>query len=532
MKLTNENIAAAVEGIQKFFEKSNVSKQDKIKICLLFEESLLRCQENFGKNHEFELVKRKWFGTPKVMIKIFGEPYNPVTDDDEKNIFSEIVMRNFLNYERAQVIYRYENGYNEISGFPTKQSQKIKIPGGSLTVAVFWAIISAWIARNLPEPTQKIIVANFITPILSKLFGAIVAVTIPLIFISIVSSVCAIENVSALRNLTLKVFKRFLWILLFAAISSVIVSEIFFPALNFDFSGQIASNNSGETLKIFDLILSIIPQNIIEPFLEGKILQIVILALFTGVCVTILGERVQDIKNLVFSARKIVTQMVSIVFKIIPAIIFLCIVKVTLQNSMSEILNVWKVVLAQYVLYIFLCLVMLLKNYFQYGVNISDFLKKIYPVALISFVTGSASAVMHKNIEICGEVLGIKKNLCDFYIPLSHALCPALRMVSFIVYIFFVAKNSGEQITISRLFIIMFFSIQFALLASDGGGGGGFVAMIGLLLTQVGFSFDAIGEIMTANIFVVNSAAFFSLIIRDCDLLAFSRSVSRFNYES
>ncbi|MBQ6434636.1 MAG: cation:dicarboxylase symporter family transporter [Synergistaceae bacterium] len=526
MKLTNENIAAAVDEIQNFFEKLNVSRQDKIKICLLFEESLLRCKEKFGENHDFELVKRKWFGTPKVMIKILGEPYNPVTDNDEKNIFSEIVMKNFLNYERTQVIYRYESGCNEISGFSAQKSQKIKIPGGSLAVAVFLAIISAWIMQNFPEPTQKIIAENFVTPILSKLFGAIIAVSIPLIFISIVSSICAIENISALHNLTTKVFKRFLWILLFAVISSVIISDIFFPVLNFDFSGQISLNNFGEMQKIFDLILSIIPQNIVEPFLQGKILQIVILALLTGICITILGERVQDIKNLVFSLQKIVIEMVSIVFKIIPATIFLCIVKTILQNSMSEILNVWKVVLAQYVIYIFLCLVMLLKNYFLYGVNISDFLKKIYPAALISFITGSVSIVMQKNIEICSQALGIKKSLCDFYIPLSNSLCPTLRMVSFIVYSFFAAQFSGASITMSQLFIIIFFSMQFTIAAGNEGGGG-FMALMGLLLVQVGFSFDAVGEIMTANIFVSNFAAFISLIMRDCDLLAFSHSLKQ-----
>ena len=205
--------------------------------------------------------------------------------------------------------------------------------------------------------------------------------------------------------------------------------------------------------------------------------------------------------------------------------------KTSLQNSMSEILNVWKVVLAQYVIFIFLCLVMLLKNYFQYGVNISDFLKKIYPVALISFITGSVSATMHKNIEFCSEVLKIKKNLCDFYIPLSHSLCPTLRIVSFIVYSFFAAQFSGVPITISQLFIIIFFSMQFAVAASGGSGGGGFVALMGLLLVQAGLSFDAIGEIMTANIFVSNLAAFIALIIHDCDLMAFSRSYSIFNYE-
>ena len=48
LKLTNENIANAVHEIEKFFEKLEVTKQDKIKICFLFEESLLRCNEKFG----------------------------------------------------------------------------------------------------------------------------------------------------------------------------------------------------------------------------------------------------------------------------------------------------------------------------------------------------------------------------------------------------------------------------------------------------------------------------------------------------
>ena len=216
-----------------------------------------------------------------------------------------------------------------------------------------------------------------------------------------------------------------------------------------------------------------------------------------------------------------IIEMVSIVFKIIPVIIFLCIVKTILQNSMSEILDVWKVVLAQYVIYIFLSLAMLVKNYFLYGVNILNFLKKNYPVALISFITGSGSTVIHKNIEFCNDVLKIDKNLCNFYQPLALALCPAVTVVSFIVYSFFAAQFSGVLITIPQLCVIIFLSIQFSFLVI---GSGGFVAMMGLLLIQAGFSFDAIGEITTANIFVANSAAFFSLIMRNCDLLAFSHN--------
>lgn len=137
MKLTNQNIANVVEEIEKFFKELNIAKQDIVKVCFLFEESLLSCQEKFGEDHDFEFIKKKWFGTPKVIIRIYGETYNPIADDENKDIVHDIVIKNFLNYEQAGVNYRYEHGCNEISVFSTKKAKKIKIPGGNATIAVF-----------------------------------------------------------------------------------------------------------------------------------------------------------------------------------------------------------------------------------------------------------------------------------------------------------------------------------------------------------------------------------------------------------
>ena len=94
MKLSNKNIAESVEKIEKFFESANVSHKDKIKICLLIEESLLRYQEKFGEDLNFSLVTKKWFGTPKILIKIKCSPYNPIDDNSEENIFSEQIIKN------------------------------------------------------------------------------------------------------------------------------------------------------------------------------------------------------------------------------------------------------------------------------------------------------------------------------------------------------------------------------------------------------------------------------------------------------
>ena len=116
MKLSNQKIAEIMETVEKFFDSANASRQDKLKICILLEDSLLRYQEKFGECHEFKFVIKKWFGTPKIVIKVKGEPYNPLKYDDEQ-IFSENIINNLLNYEKARLIYRYEGGFNEIIAF-------------------------------------------------------------------------------------------------------------------------------------------------------------------------------------------------------------------------------------------------------------------------------------------------------------------------------------------------------------------------------------------------------------------------------
>ena len=273
LKLTNENIESAIEQIQKFFESLDVPRKDKVRISLLLEEALLRYQEKFGEDHEFKLVIRKWFGTPKVLIRIKGFPYNPIEDNNEDQLFSEMMMKNLLSYEFTGLTYRYENSCNEIRAFSTKKSKKIKIPGGSTTGAILLSIFFALIAQNFSEPTQKIIVESFVTPVLDTLFGVIIAVNIPLVFVSVVSSLCAMENVTILNEISTKIFKRLLAVLFFVAISSILVCSIFFPIIDFNFQGQVLSGNSDELKKIFELILSIIPQNVVEPFYERKVLQ-------------------------------------------------------------------------------------------------------------------------------------------------------------------------------------------------------------------------------------------------------------------
>ena len=525
MKLTNKNIATAIEDIEKFFDTVKASKKDKLKICLILEETLLRYQEKFGEDCEFKIVTRKWLGAPKVSIKIKGKPYNPLEDNDsDENILPESIIENLLNYEQAGVNHSYEKGCNEIKAFSTREVSRLKILGDPTTISIFVGIIAALIVENFSEPTQKIIVEDITTPLLNSLFGTIVAANIPLVFISIVSSICALENVTVLNELGTKTLKRFAKIVLFIAFLTICISCIFFQIVNLNFGGQALADNSKELYQIFNLILSIIPQNVIEPFLNAQILQIVVIALITGICITILGDRVNEFKNLILNLKQIIFKVVEFVMKVIPLVIFLCIFKTILVYDIGEIFGVWKLIAANYAAFFLVTFVFLLKNSIKHGVKIWDFLKKIYPALLITFTTGSGSAAIPKNIELCKSELKIKENLCDFYIPLSHALCPTTILIGIIIYTFYAAEFSSLQISISQLFIIAFLSVQFSLSAVAENGG--IIAFMSLMIAQMGFSMDCLGMIMTANIFVVNISGVIGIVVRDCDLYDFDKKLS------
>ena len=420
MNLSNENIAKVMKEIETFFDSEKVAHKDQLKICLILEDSLIRCREKFGEQHEFKFITRKWFGTPRILIRIKDKPFNPLEEDDD-GIFSGNILQELLNYENARVIYRYEGGFNEIIAFSSRKIKNLKIPGGKSTISIIWAIIFALIAKNFPADTQ-ILIANIIEQILNTLLSAVIAANIPLIFISIVTSICAMENVMVLNELGTTILLRFLKLVLFIVIVTIFISEKFFPVVNFSLESQILLSNSDETKKILDSILIIVPQNILEPFLKGNFLQIVILAILLGICMIILCDRVSNVKNIIAEINQIILKLVSIVMKIMPIIIFLSIVRIILVYSLEKAFSLWKVIAANYISFVIVSAVMLFMISLKQGVKIRDFLREIYPACLITFTTSSGSASMPKNIEICKQKFGIKENLVDFYICFQYIL--------------------------------------------------------------------------------------------------------------
>ena len=522
MQLSDENIENSVEDIRQLFENSAVSPDDCVRICLLVEEALLRFQQHFGKEHGIHVKSQKWFGVPKVIIRLKGAPFDPFQADeydDDDDILSVDVMNSLFRYDHAKTVYAYKNGYNEVSTYATKAQKTVKIPGGIITKAILLAIICAAITGFLPPYWQTVATKDIADPLLKSLMGLIVALTGPFVFVSVVSGICIMDDVTTLNTVGVRVIRRFFVIMLMMSVLAAGVCQMFFPVL------ALSSEGSFEPVKFFKMLLDTLPNNLVTPFANGNVLQIVFIAILTGVAVLILNNVVPNLKIFIGEVNKLIFKMMDIVSKVIYIAIFLNVYQMIVGNSLDSILNVWKIVLANYVFCIGFGLIMVLRVAYKHKINVPDFFRRGSKVFIISLSTASNTAAMSTNVNFVKNDLHIDEKFCDFWLPLSHAVFSPSAAAALVAGVFYASDFSGVPLSFFSLIVTLILSLQLSIATPPVPGG--IMAIYAIVLTQLGLPLDSIGMLMIAAVFVVNISSLMSMIIRDCELIDISYELKK-----
>ena len=520
MKLTDENIRETLKQSEFFFEKAGVSKKDRMKIELLLGEILARYQKKFSEEHDFFVHMKKWLSVPKLIIRIKGEKFDPfqnLGDNSTNDIFTAAVIKNPLQYDNAETVYRYENGYNELTAFSTKEKKNLKIPGGKTTIAILAAIVCSFLNQFLPVEVQRFLIAE-LSPLLIKTFmGVIVAVTGPFIFVSIISGVLAIDNIDTLSNVGLKIIRRFIFITLLMSSITAVVCQFFYPVLVFE------SGNSFALHQLIDLFVNIVPTNLFTPFTEGKVLQIVVIAILSSVCILLIGKDMQEIYTLTNAAKLIMNKMLNVVSQVIVITIFLSIFQSLSTSTLEDITQVGGIVAINYIVILVMSGLMLLNISIKYKITIKEFFKKTSKILLISLTTASNTAAMSKNFNVAINDLKIDERVCNFWLPLSYAIFSPSAASALVICVFYAAAVSGNTLAISDLLMTLFLALQLSMATPPVPGG--IMPIYVMILGQLDLPTDSIGFLMMSSVFVLNFSSTCSMIIRDCELFDVSHQV-------
>lgn len=216
----------------------------------------------------------------------------------------------------------------------------------------------------------------------------------------------------------------------------------------------------------YDHILSIIPNNIVKPFLEGNVLSLLILAFAIGIGLSKLPE--SENKAVVVKG---LLGLQDLLFLLIRGLIWtlpLGIVAFSAQLSAQVSAGIVADSIGKYVL------VVLGGNVIQFfivlplfllarGLNPIHVLGRMTPAVLMALFTKSSAATLPVTMESAEQRLGIRKEIARFVLPICTTInmngCAAFILVTSL----FVMQNGGTPLTWSTILLWILVSVVSAI---------------------------------------------------------------------
>ena len=151
----------------------------------------------------------------------------------------------------------------------------------------------------------------------------------PIIFTTVVAGISGMGDMKKVGRVGAKALIYFELVTTLALIIGLVVANIFTPGAgvhanvaSLDAASVSAYTKAAAQLSTVDWLLHIIPNTFVGAFVDGDILQVLLVALLAGFALARLGEQARPITNLLHEAAKMFFSIVSIVTRLAPVAAF------------------------------------------------------------------------------------------------------------------------------------------------------------------------------------------------------------------
>ena len=487
--LNSTNVDTISEDIDVFFQQQKQTKEDVIRARLSVETALMQWLEHGNEGREVMVDCRQRFRRPVIRLVMEGPLCDPreTGELDDAMDFIATLQGNL----GLAVVYEYKHGRNVYD---------VKLPMPELStfakigVAIVASVVTWQLVGFLPASVGMILREHVIVPTFNMLLGLISALATFLVFVSVCSAICGMGDLATLSRLGGRMMKRCQLANLVGVAAGTGIGLLMFDVL--DFSGGVSV---GLFTNVYKMFLAVVPHSLIGPFVEGNTLQILFLAVTSGVLLLILGQQAGDLVKVIRQVNLFLMTGINYFCYAVPLMIYLSFTDILLSGNLEAIFNTWKIVAACYVV----CGVILVAHT-GWSAFISRFdLKKhfarIMPISLLAFTTGSTAAcipAMNKTLKDEGVNLTYR----DFALPLCQTLAVPGTTISFHMIILGLLGIYHQTISLSTLAVLMVsvFLVAQAIPPVPGGD----ISIMTLLLTQVGLPKEAVATYIAMSLFV------------------------------
>jgi len=287
---------------------------------------------------------------------------------------------------------------------------------------------------------------------------------IPLVFVLVLNSIASLTSLDYLRKIGFKTFAWFLGTTGVASIIGLLVALLFNPGTGIQ--QAVPEGFEAREIPTFSqVILDLIPSNPFNEAANGKVVPILIFAIFLAVAIIKVGsknaEAVKPVRDLIQSLTQVLHQVVKFIIRLTPYGVFALIAGITARYGWETLQELGSVIVTSYValiihfVLVFGGLVLLVAK-----VNPLRFFRKIYPTIAVAFTTRSSYATLPVNLDVITKRLHVSPRIASFVAPLGASvnfngcggIWPAIVAV-------FTAQVFGINLTLTDYIVLVLVSI-------------------------------------------------------------------------
>ena len=322
-------------------------------------------------------------------------------------------------------------------------------------------------------------------------------VVVPLVFISLTNGAASLGASGSVGRLGGKTIGFYLLTTALAVSMALLVALIVNPGIGSSDKDNVPvqTYTPTEAPSVLETLINIFPSNPVAAMAEGKMLQVIVFALFFGIAISKSGEAGKKISDIFENANVILMKLIMMIVSLAPYGVFCLMVKLGLSVGLSEITKLAAYfftvvgVLIIHGLIVYPLLLMIISR-----VNPLVFLRKMREPIMVAFSTSSSGATMPVTMRTVETKLGVNKRVSSFAVPLGATINMDGTAIMQGVATVFISQFYGISLTPDQYLMV----ILTATLASIGTAAvpGVGLVMLTMVLAQVGLPVEGIGLII------------------------------------
>jgi Na+/H+-dicarboxylate symporter len=349
--------------------------------------------------------------------------------------------------------------------------------------------------------------------LIGQLFlNALTLVVVPLVSSSIIVGAARMGSEGALGTLGYKTFSYFILTMVLAVVVGLVCVMLIKPGIGQSVEELKSSHpqasrlvelhaqgQGGSFQKIEQLLLKLVPSNILAAASQGQMLGLIFFSLLFGYFTSTIdpypSQIILGFWNAIFQVMMKITHLVM---RALPIGVFGLVAKVVATTGIETFRSVaWFTLTFFIALFIYAGIVLPLLLKFVAKVSPLAHVRAMAPALLTAFSTSSSAATLPLTLECLEKRAQVPNRICSFTVPLGTSLNLTASALFICVTVFFIAQVysvTWSLGSIATIFLLIIFS-------SIGMAGIPSACLVGaiLVLHTIGLPVDAIGLVLAVE---------------------------------